>query len=424
MAFQAPRGTSDRLPKDQPVWSFISETAVSVAESFGYGRIDTPLIEDTALFTRGVGEDTEVVEHQMYSFEDLGGDSITIKPESTAGVCRAYIQHGMHNESQPVRLFYLSPHFRYERPQAGRVRQHHQFGVEAIGDESPQVDAEIIELGWNFLSTLGLKDLQLKMNNIGDAQCRPAYLEALTAYFAGHEAELCSDHKSRYKSNPLRVLDCKKSGCVAAGEDAPRGVDFLCDACQAHWDGLLGLLDDMVAAGGLPQYTIDGRMVRGLGYYTRTVFEFQPAEERSQTALLGGGRYDGLIEILGGNPTPGIGFGCGLERVILNLEDQGVSIPGGKPLDIVGVHIGEAARQKMLALATGLRAMGRSVVVAPEGRGMRAQMRYANSKNARYALILGERDLENGVATLRSLTTDAEQAEVSLDPAVIAEASR
>ena len=342
--FQSPRGTSDRLPKDQPTWSYISSTATSVAESFGYGRIDTPLFEDTALFTRGVGEETEIVEHQMYSFEDLGGDSITLKPESTAAVCRAYIQHGMHNESQPVRLFYLSPHFRYERPQAGRVRQHHQFGVEAIGDESPQVDAEVIELGWNYLSTLGLKGLNLKINSIGDGECRPAYVDALRTFFAGREGDLCSDHASRYKSNPLRVLDCKKSACVLVGAEAPPGIDFLCGDCQAHWDGLIGLLDDMVGSRALPPYTIDYRMVRGLDYYTRTVFEFQPAEERSQTAILGGGRYDPLIEILGGSPTPGIGFGCGVERVILNLEDQGVDVPGGRSLDIVGVHIGDAAR--------------------------------------------------------------------------------
>ncbi len=422
--FRAPRGTSDRLPEDQPTWSYISSTATSVAASFGYGRIDTPLIEDTALFSRGVGEETEIVEHQMYSFEDLGGDSITLKPESTAAVCRAYIQHGMHNEPQPVRLFYLSPHFRYERPQAGRVRQHHQFGVEAIGDPSPQVDAEVIELGWTYLSTLGLNDLTLKINSIGDGECRPAYLDVLRTFFAGREAELCRDHATRFKSNPLRVLDCKKSECVMVGADAPRGIDFLCSDCQAHWDELITLLDDKVNSRVLLPYAIDNRMVRGLDYYTRTVFEFQPSEERSQSAILAGGRYDPLIEILGGNPTPGIGFGSGIERVILNLEAQDVRVPSGKSLDIVGVHVGDAARRKMLLLASGLRAMGKSVIVAPVGRSMKSQMRYANSKGARYALILGERDLEKGVATLRSLKTDADQTEVSLDPAAIAEASR
>ncbi|MCH8222538.1 MAG: histidine--tRNA ligase [Chloroflexi bacterium] len=423
-SFQAPRGTSDILPEDQPYWSYVWGTAASVAASFGYERIDTPIFEETALFSRGVGEETEVVEKQMYSFDDLGGDSITLKPDGTAPVCRAYIQRGMHNQPQPVRLFYQGPYFRYERPQAGRFRQFHQFGVEAIGDASAQVDAEVIELGWSWLASLGLTGLSLSINSIGDGVCRPGHLAKLVEYFSEREDGLCSDHKGRYRSNPLRVLDCKKAPCVSVSGGAPRSVDDLCDDCSDHWDELRRTLDLLVGEGALSGYEENARLVRGLDYYNRTVFEYEPAERKGQSTIGGGGRYDPLIEILGGPPTPGIGFAIGMERVLLNLKAQGVSVPGGPVIDIVCVHIGDAAHDRMLALASGLRATGRTVIVAPMGRGMRSQMRYANSKGARYALILGERDLENGVATLRSLKTDDDQTEVSLDPAVIAEASR
>ncbi len=423
-SFQAPRGTSDILPEDQPYWSYIRDTAASVAASFGYERIDTPIFEETSLFSRGVGEETEVVEKQMYSFEDLGGDSITLRPENTANVCRAYMQHGMSNQPQPVRLFYQGPYFRYERPQAGRARQFHQFGVEAIGDASPQVDAEVIELGWSWLASLGLTGLSLSINSIGDGVCRPGHLAKLVEYFAEREDGLCSDHKSRYRSNPLRVLDCKKDSCRSVSEDAPRSVDDLCDDCSAHWDELRRSLDLLVGDGALSGYEENARLVRGLDYYNRTVFEYEPAELKGQSTIGGGGRYDPLIEILGGPSTPGIGFAIGLERVLLNLKAQGVSVPGAPAIDIVCVHIGESAHERMVVLASGLRAMGKSVIVAPMGRGMRSQMRYANSKGAKYALILGERDLEQGVVTLKSLTGDGEESQVALDPAVIAEASR
>jgi histidyl-tRNA synthetase len=397
----------------------VHDNGASVAASFGYERIDTPLFEETSLFRKGVGEETEVVEHQMYTFEDHGGDEMTLRAEGTAPVCRAYIQRGMSNRPQPVRLYYQCPIFRYERPQAGRFRQHHQFGVEAIGDASPQVDAEVIELGWSYLSSLGLRGLKLRINSIGDAECRPAYLGRLTAHFATHEGDLCKDHRRRYQSNPLRVLDCKREGCRTASSGAPASIDHLCEDCNSHWEELIGLLDQLVHAESLLPYTVDSSLVRGLDYYTRTVFEFEPPEEAGQSTLLGGGRYDPLIELLDGQPTPGIGFGSGIERVILNLEKQGVGAPSGAALDVVGVHIGDAARGRLLTIASGLRALGHGMVLAPHGRGMRSQMRYANGLRARYALILGDRDLEAGVATLRPLVGDGDQVEVSLDVAAI-----
>jgi histidyl-tRNA synthetase len=420
MAFKTPRGTNDILPEDQAYWSYIWSTAEQVAASFGFGRIDTPMFEDTSLFRHGVGEETDIVEKEMYSFEDLGGDSITLKPEGTAPVCRAYIQHGMSNLPQPVRLFYENPHFRYERPQAGRVRQHHQFGVEIIGDPSPQVDAEIIELGWTYLSSLGLKGVSLKINSIGDSECRPAYMALLGKYLAEHESRICEDHQKRFKTNPLRVLDCKKPTCQSVSADVPSSVDHLCDACREHFDGLRRTLDDLVEAGAMVPYRVDNRLVRGLDYYNRTVFEFEPAEEKGQSTLLGGGRYDPLIEILGGKPTPGIGFGSGVERVIINLKAQGVAAPGVRSLDIICVHIGDNARRKLVTLAAGLRAAGKSVIVASEGRSMKSQMRYANNSGARYALILGDRDLEQDEATLRPLIGDGKEIQVALDAAAIA----
>lgn len=420
MAFRTPRGTNDILPQDQAYWSYIWGTAEQVAASFGFGRIDTPMFEDTSLFRHGVGEETDIVEKEMYSFQDLGGDSITLKPEGTAPVCRAYIQHGMANLPQPVRLFYENPHFRYERPQAGRVRQHHQFGVEIIGDPSPQVDAEVIELGWTYLSSLGLQGLTLKINSIGDSECRPAYMELLGTYLAEHESSICEDHQKRYKTNPLRVLDCKKRSCLSVSAEAPSSVDHLCDACREHFEGLRSTLDDLVEAGAMAPYTVDNRLVRGLDYYNRTVFEFEPTEEKSHSTLLGGGRYDPLIEILGGKPTPGIGFGSGVERVMLNLKAQGIEVPAARPLDIICVHIGDNARRKLIILAAMLRAAGKSVIVASEGRSMKSQMRYANNSGARYALILGDRDMEQGEATLRPLTTDAPEKQVALDAAAIA----
>ncbi len=418
MTFRAPRGTSDILPPDQPYWSAIRRTAAEVAAAFGYGRIDTPTFEDTRLYSRGVGEETDIVQKEMYSFEDHGGDSLTLAPEGTASVCRAYLEHGMRNLPQPARLYYDTPIYRYERPQAGRVRQHHQFGVEAIGDPSPQVDVEVIELGWRYLTNLGIRGLTVKLNSIGDPACRPAYLDVLRAYYSDHLQDMCDDCKRRIKRSPLRLLDCKRESCARFGDSAPRSADYLCDECRDHWHEVQSGLESLRGPYPDLKYEVDHRLVRGLDYYTRTVFEVHPAEEGAQSALLGGGRYDGLMELIGGPPTPGVGFGSGMERLILNLKKQNgeSSLPTG--VDIVAVHLGEAAGSRATVLAAELRQLGHSVVVAPAGRSMRSQMRYANALAARYALILGDREIERGVAALKPLD-GGDQVEVPLDAELV-----
>jgi histidyl-tRNA synthetase len=418
VSFKAPRGTADILPDDQPYWRLVESAAIRTATLFGYRRIDTPVFEDTGLFQRGVGEDTDIVEKEMYTFGDRGGDSLTLKPEGTAPVCRAYLENGMASEPQPVRLFYLTPIFRYDRPQAGRYRQHHQFGVEAIGDPSPAVDAEVIELGWSFITGLGLRSLMLKLNSIGDRVCRPAYREALKRYFADHVNKMCRDCQSRFQRNPLRLLDCKNETCQRYGDAAPKSVDYLCQPCSEHWQELNEHLAGLQETYPDLKPEVDHRLVRGLDYYTRTVFEIQPAREGRQSTLLGGGRYDGLIEQLGGQPTPGIGFGSGRERLILNLRREEVAASPDPAIALVAVHVGETARRRAYQVVTRLRASGISAVLAPPGRSLKGQMRFADTSGAGHVLILGDRELERGVGTLKTLTPSKgieDQREVQLD---------
>ena len=423
-SFRAPRGTYDILPEEQPYWMFALKTAAETAARFGYGRIDTPMFEATDLFERGVGDATDIVQKEMYTFEDHGGDSLTLRPEGTAGVCRAYIEHGLHNQPQPVRMYYASNFFRYERPQAGRFRQFAQFGVEAIGDGSPNVDVEVIELGWSFLRALGINGTQLRINSIGDAECRPAYLDALRDYYREHIDEVCDDDRQRLERAPLRLLDCKNRQCQPIGNAAPKSTDYLCDDCEAHWASVSALLDGLKETYPDLDYYVDHRLVRGLDYYTRTVFEIEPENAGGQSTLLGGGRYDGLIEEIGGQPTPGIGYASGLDRIVAEIKAQeGYAIPDAAP-DAVIVHLGEAAGLRASTLAAGLRAGGLSVLVAPAGRSMRAQMRYSNSMNARYALIIGDREIESGEGGLRPLQNDGEQVGVALSVEAIANAVR
>ena len=321
--FQAPRGTADRLPTEQKYWRYIESHATDVARRFGYGRIDSPMFEDARLFVRGVGEGTDIVEKEMYVFEDRGGDHLTLRAEGTAPVCRAYLEHGMHNQAQPVRMYYLCPVFRYERPQAGRFRQHHQFGVEAIGDGDPSVDAEVIELGWTFMHDIGLSDITLLTNSIGDGQCRPEYIAALKSYYQGQTANLCPDCRQRLERNPLRLLDCKVETCPApwarkrpsrwnacARSARPTGTE-----CVPTW-----------TRPGYPTEWTTG----WFGVWIPTPAPCSRSSRRSrgaQSTILGGGRYDGLIEQLGGRPTPGIGFGSGIERLALNLRRDEIPVP-------------------------------------------------------------------------------------------------
>ncbi len=402
--YQAPRGTADILPEDQPLWSFTAAAVTQAAYVHGYRRIDTPIFEETGLFLRTVGEETDIVQKEMYSFDDRGGTNITLRPEGTAAVSRAYLESSMHNQAQPVRLFYLCPMFRYDRPQAGRFRQFHQFGVEAIGDTNAAVDLEVIQLAMDTMRRLGLGGMKLLLNNIGDAADRPRFIEALQEHFRPHISHLGKDDRRRFDTSPLRLLDSKELSAESFMYDAPKSTDFLGGEAQAHWDELLAYLNDLQVP-----YVIDNKLVRGLDYYTRTVFEVHPDREGAQSAVCAGGRYDGLIEQLGGKPTPGIGFAAGIERLILNLREQGATAGIVPPAPIVIAYSGTKAKAKAAGIATELRAADVAAVLAPE-RSMKAQMRYASSIGARTVILLGPKELENGVATVRDMET-AEQKE-------------
>ena len=398
MLYKAPRGTIDIQPAEQKYWRHIEVKAEDLCRRYGYSRLDTPAFEDLGLFVRSVGEGTDIVEKEMYVFQDRGGDMVTLRPEGTAPVCRAYLEHGMHVLPQPVRLYYFCPVFRYERPQAGRYRQHHQFGAEALGDGDPSVDAEVIEMAWQLMSALGLKGLTLLVNSIGDALCRPGYVEELKGYYGGHFSYLCMDCRTRLERNPLRLLDCKQEACQELTGQAPRSVDHLCPDCHDHWSQVQRYLQVMEVP-----YRIDHRLVRGLDYYTRTVFEIQPAEEGAQSTVCGGGRYDGLIEQLGGRPTPGIGFATGMERMVLNIKRQGVDVPDESSPQYLVASIGENTRDTAIHIAARIRQAGTGAILSGASRSLRGQLRQANALGVRFVVIVGEEELGTERVTVRDM---------------------
>ena len=398
--YQAPRGTSDILPIEQAYWLHVEQKAVNLCQLYGYERIDSPVFEDTGLFIRSVGEDTDIVTKEMYTFEDRGGNSITLRPEGTAPVCRAYLEHGMRNLSQPVKLYYITSIFRYERPQAGRFREHHQFGCEAIGEDDPALDAEVIDMAWQFFQSLKLKQLTLNLNSIGCKNCRGEYLAVLKEYYAGLAHEVCRECKARLKRNPLRLLDCKEPACQQIAEAAPRSTDYLCPECADHFNKLKVYLQLL----GLP-FIINHRLVRGLDYYTRTVFEIQPEAGGSQSTLCGGGRYDDLIEELGGKPTPALGFASGIERIVLNLKKPDIPVPTLPGPKAFIAHIGDEARGKALKIASSLRKDGTGVITAAGSKSLKAQLRQANNLGVRYAVIIGEEEVKSGTVILRDMDT-------------------
>jgi len=402
--YQAPRGTQDILPDQAAYWGYVEQTARRLAALYAYGEIRTPTFEDTVLFLRGVGDSTDIVEKEMYTFRDKGGGDLTLRPEATASIVRAYIEHGMASRPQPVRLFTFVNCFRYDRPQRGRYREFHQWDCEAIGEMDPLVDAEIIALLWRYYEALGLRDLTLQLNSIGDARCRPAYLEALRAYYRPRVGELCGDCVRRLETNPLRLLDCKNAPCQPAIAGAPRLLDALCDECAAHFAALRRYLADMSI-----EPELNPRLVRGLDYYTKTVFEVWPAEVGAQSAIGGGGRYDGLAEQLGGRPTPAIGFATGLERIIMNLKAQNVAVPPASVPRAFVVHLGEVARLEALRLAEALRERQVPTQVAVGSRQLKAQLRHANAAGATWALILGDDELASGEVTLKHMGTGAQE---------------
>jgi histidyl-tRNA synthetase len=396
--YRAPRGTVDVLPQEQPYWEHVYQTAARLCQLYGYSRIDTPIFEEASLFARSVGQTTDIVQKEMYVFQDRGGEMMALRPEGTANVCRAYIQHGMHNLPQPVRLYYWGPAFRYDRPQAGRQRQFTHFGYEAIGVDDPALDAEVIELAWRLYQELGLTDLTLQLNSIGDPNCRPSYLAALKAYYKDKLSKVCPDCRARFQKNPLRLLDCKVESCQPIINAAPPFTDYLCEECGQHFQELRSYLEAM----NIP-YTLNPRLVRGLDYYTRTVFEIQPPEEGAQNTIGAGGRYDGLIEELGGRPTPAIGLATGIERIIANLKRAKVPIapPAGPAVFVV--YQTAAARSTAVKLASELRRTGIAAVMAVGSRSLKAQMRQADAASVLYAAILGKKELVTGTVILRRM---------------------
>jgi len=407
--YKAPRGTQDVLPQEQPYWTFVKHKATHICRLYGYERIDTPVFEDTGLFLRSVGEGTDIVEKQMYTLRD---GSLALRPEGTAPVCRAYVEHGMHTLPQPVRLYYLGPIFRYERPQAGRYRQHQQFGVEAIGDIDSALDAEVISMAWHLYESLGLTGLTLLLNSIGCPLCQPDYLTKLKEHYSGHSQGLCPDCRRRLSRNPLRLLDCKKPSCQDIIRGAPKVPEHLCPECGCHFDAVkehLGRLQ-------IP-YELDPHLVRGLDYYTRTVFEIQSGELGAQSALGGGGRYDGLIEQLGGRPTAAFGFATGIERIILGLRGQGIEMPRPPGAKVYVAYLGEEAKKEALVLAARLRRAGIEAVLATGGKSLKSQLKQANALHLPRTAIIGEEEIQKGTVTLRDMTK-GEQVEVPLDEAV------
>jgi histidyl-tRNA synthetase len=405
MLYQAPRGTPDILPQEQAHWRYIEQQVARTARLYGYERLDGPVFEDSRLFARSVGEDTDIVTKEMYTFEDRGGSSLTLRPEGTAPICRAYLEHGLKNRPQPVKLYYIASIFRYERPQAGRYRQHHQFGYEAIGDSDPALDGEVIDMAWQFFKSVKLSRLSLQLNSIGCKKCRPDFVAALKSYYTSHTQELCPDCRQRLARNPLRLLDCKNDSCRQIAGSAPKSTDFLCPECAEHFRQLKRYLELL----GLP-FVVNNQLVRGLDYYTRTVFEIQPQGGGAQSTLAGGGRYDDLIEELGGQPTPALGFAAGMERIILNLKKQQVEVPPLPRPPVFIAYIGEEAKNEAVRLAASLRRGDIGVIQALGDKSLKAQLRQANNLGAGFAVIIGEEELANGTVIVRDMTSAEQKA--------------
>ena len=401
-----PTGTIDFFPEETKKLRYVEDVARRTAKKFGFGEIRTPTIEATELFARGVGSTTDVVQKEMYTFEDKGGRSITLRPEGTAGAARAVLEHGLLAGALPVKVSYLTSCYRYEKSQKGRYREFHQFGVECFGASAPQADAEVISLATSILGSLGLANVALHINSIGCPTCRARYTEALHAYFADRQEELCGTCHSRLERNPMRILDCKSPVCHEIAANAPVMLDYLCEDCSAHFEAVKACLDSAEI-----EYVIDEHIVRGLDYYTRTVFELVSEQG---LVVAGGGRYDGLVAELGGAAQPGLGFGMGIERLLMTMEEQNVRFPAAPKCDLYFVSMGQAAAQKCFALASSLRDGGAAVECDIVGRSLKAQMKYADKLGARYTIVVGDNELETGKAQLKDMNT-GETEEVSLD---------
>lgn len=395
-----PKGTKDMLPQDAYKWHYVESVARETAALFGFREIRTPMFEHTELFTRGVGETTDIVTKEMYTFLDKGGRSMTLRPEGTAGVARAFIENGLAQQTLPMKAYYLASVFRYERPQNGRLREHHQFGVELYGSELPSADAEVIALAHTFLTKAGLKSLSLNINSIGCRECRAKYNAALKEYIGANLNNMCTACRDRFDRNPLRILDCKEEKCRAITAGAPKITDFLCDGCREHF----AEVQNTLARLNIP-FAVNPSIVRGLDYYTRTVFEFVSDDIGAQGTVCGGGRYNHLVEEVGGKPTAAVGFGLGLERLLMVLENTGALTAEPERSDVYLAALGERAAEYVPVLAAKLRAAGVKTEFDLMGRGLKAQMKYADKCGARFSAVIGDEEMARGSAALKNMET-------------------
>lgn len=404
----APRGTKDVLPEESRAWQILEGKLRDLAHRFGFREIRFPTFEDVALFDRGVGDTTDVVQKEMYDFYDKGDRHIALRPEGTASVVRAFIEHSLHAKGLPLKVYYIAPNFRYEKPQAGRLREHHQFGVECFGAYDASADAEVISLGATLLRELGITNTTLHLNSCGCKECRKEYHAALKKYFEIRKGELCDTCNDRLDRNPMRILDCKSDICKSIAKDAPKITDYLCDECRAHFDKLRSYLD----ATGI-EYELDPMLVRGLDYYTNTVFEFVSGKLGAQSTVLGGGRYNGLVGTLGGPETAGLGFGCGIERLMLTLEAEGKLFDERLVPDVFIAYAEERAESVSHSLVYELRSLGVSAERDTTGRSLKAQMKYAGKIGARYSAVIGGNEIDEGKITLKNMDS-GEQVECAL----------
>lgn len=406
---KAIKGTKDVLPKEVHKNQYIEATALDIAEKFGYKEIRTPMFEHTELFQRGVGDTTDVVQKEMYTFDDKGGRSITLRPEGTAGAVRSYLENGLCNEALPQKVCYVGPCFRYEKPQAGRLREFHQFGVECFGTASPLADAELISLGKSIFDTLEVKDISLEINSIGCPTCRAEYHKALKEYFSSRKDELCDTCRDRLDRNPMRILDCKSPVCSEIAKDAPVVTDYLCEECDEHFKKVQEYLKAMNI-----DYTINPKIVRGLDYYTKTVFEFISNSIGAQGTVAGGGRYDGLVDELGGQKTPSLGFAMGLERLMMLMDAQNAPFPDASAPDLFVVALGDKATLKAVEIVKDMRAEGFTALMDLNQRSVRAQMKYADKLGAKFNIVIGDNEVENGTAKLKNMST-GEETDIALE---------
>ena len=405
MEVQAPKGTKDMLPQDAYKWHFVENKFREIAKFYGMREIRTPMFEHTDLFLRGVGDTTDIVQKEMYTFNDKGNRSITLKPEGTAPVVRAFIENRLFNEAQPTKLYYAIPCFRYENVQKGRLRQFHQFGTEVFGSKEPSMDAEVIAFAMEFLKSLGLKSLSLNINNLGCPNCRSKYNEALKKFLEENYDDLCGLCQSRFEKNPMRILDCKNKNCGEITKNAPIILDYMCEECDTHFTEVKKYLDAL----NIP-YTVDPGIVRGLDYYTKTIFEIL----NDDFTVCGGGRYDRLIEQLGGPEMPAVGFGLGIERLLLTLQNEGIEIPNEGLYDLYIGARGEDGKLASFKLANALRTRGIKTEINHMGRSLKAEMKYANKIGAKFTVVLGDDELQTGNAKLKRMS-DGEQFEVNLN---------